>query len=247
MSSVNIAVLNALCNALDENKNSQDVESSTYNFDQIIVGLKDLSHFVIEKPQEQKKTLKKADLIRLENTKKIIANDIAWLDAQAESKEIMPIFRNWKFAESKMISMLIWGQKVILSVTDDKPLDKRVWYDSLLSIIKAAREFNVNLVEHPTTTIESLYRHVYGLLANQALITELFANYSDLLISDTYGKMYPLGIIKPYPAQQTVINHYMNSLKQCCPLFIQYSTETGSGKTYLSLALIKALRNAISQ
>lgn len=247
MSSVNIAVLNALCNALDENKKSQDVESSTYNFDQIIVGLKNLSHFIIGNPQEQKKTLKKADLIRIENTKKIIANDIAWLDAQAESKEVMPIFRNWKLAESKMISMLIWGQKVILSVTDDKPLDKRVWYDSLMSNIRAAKEFKVNLFEHPTTTIESLYRHVYRLLSSQASITELFANYSDLLISDTYGKMYPSGIIKPYPAQQTVINHYTNSLKHDSPLFIQYSTETGSGKTYLSLVLIKALRNAISQ
>lgn len=243
MSSVNIAVLNALCNALDDDKKSQDIEETVYNFDQIIAGLKAFTHLVVESKQDRKKTLKKADMIRLENTKKIIAIDIDWLNAQTDSKEIMPIFRNWKFAESKMISMLIWGRKVSLSAV----VDKRIHYDSLMSNIRAAKEFRVNLVEHPTTTIESLYKHVYGLLTRQASITEMFASFSDLLISDTYGKMYPSGIIKPYPAQQLVINHYMNSLKNDNPLFVQYSTETGSGKTYLSLALIKALRNAITQ
>lgn len=250
MSSINIDVLNSLCEAARSNSKSlQQVVSKPYDFDSIVRKLKFMNHFVIKSDKQTKNTTTKADKIRMENTKKLIEIDVEWLNAQYESKNMTPNFRNWKFVESKFLSMLIWGQKIALSITE---VAKQYWYDCLMSIACAAKEFGVEIVASPNTTIEAdsvgrssstieaIYRHVYALLSSQCTITELFIDHSEMIITNAYNKMYPSKVIKPYPAQQKIIELMLNSLKNDTPMFLQYSTETGSGKTYSALACAEA-------
>lgn len=249
MSSININVLNALCGAInkkssnDENiQKSLDKNEKKYNFDLIIVNLPFLNQFIKIKNNKKNNVIKKADQIREAVTQKNIAIDCKILNLQYETKTLTLISKSWKFEESQLLSVIIW----CLNVLRVENIDPRIEYDCLMSLISAMKEFNVLLLDknnqdrNENQSIEKICRYIYDKMREQLNISELFANYSDLLITNTYGKIYPSGIIKPYLAQQTMINLYLQSLENDTPLFVRYSTETGSGKTCLTLALVKA-------
>ena len=96
MSSANIAVLNSLCSAINtDNKKIQADDAIIYNFESLAKGVKLLASLVVEASSSGKKTIKKADQIRMINTTKNIAIDCELLNSQGMN---LPI-RHWKYDE----------------------------------------------------------------------------------------------------------------------------------------------------
>lgn len=239
MPSVNIPVLNALLNAVTASKNEAEIKQTYHLFDKII---KRLEFFQIEtKAITEKKTLSKADIIREQNTEKNIIIICDWLRKQFNSTSIDPVVYNGKFHEVRLLSMVIWAIK---TASQTNAVNEYTKYDCLMSLVAAINTFEIS--SPPTTTIDLLTTNAYKSLAKFCSIERLFAEYSELIVSNTFTAMYPKSVVKPYAAQQSMIDLMNASLKENVPLFAQYSTETGSGKTYLSLALAQAHQNETS-
>lgn len=241
MSVINVPVLNILCDYAVHNTENSSNDSKKLNknvYDLLLTALQTIDAMFTKHTVQNvgpSTKLSKKDEIKLSVAKKQIENDVQLLVAQYQSPVIQPIFRNWKFSESKLFSMIIWSIKII----NLRTIDNYDVYNCLMSLAASMNDFNIVELNELSLLIE-----VYDKLAIRATLDKLMHDYSELIVSNFYSINYPSKIIKPYPAQKQVIDIYKQSLNEDRPMCINYSTETGSGKTYLSLALAQVHRRA---
>jgi hypothetical protein len=230
MTSINVPVINSLCSYI-----ANDIQSSKINkfllnnYELILNEIKSLNPLINHRCSNLIKTSKpktKKEEIMLSVAKKSIDLDIKWLVLQYNSNDEIPAFRNWKFNESIVVSMLLWAIKCINH--NNKPS-----YNCIMSFASCINDLDLN---------DSLIIQVYEQLSAKLNINEIFKDYSELIVHNFYTQRYKSNEIKPYPAQKHVMDIYKQALEQNKPCCISYSTETGSGKTYLSLALARAHR-----
>ena len=236
MASINVPVLNALIDYMNGNSASDDNEKIDLNIlKMLLIELKnDFPYFNVGLDEVSCKTqLSKRDQIRIEVNKKNIKIDAGNL------RNISMKFTNWKFDESKILSMIMLSYEYQKNEYQKNEYQK---YNIIISLSAVMNEFNIGIYEDDVSKsiIHKICWDAYRNLAGTLDMNKLFESYSELIIDNFYTKTYPSHIIKAYDAQKRVMDLYKQSLTNNTPLCLNYSTETGSGKTYLSLALLKA-------
>lgn len=242
MSSINVSVLNTLCDYASGSVENT-TESGRYDISVCNLILSKLSgvHKMFKNfvHSIEEKNINKKHIIKMGVICKQVENDTKFLIKQLEDESVQPIMRNWKFKESKLFSMIIWA----IRISESNDINPYELYDCIMSLSVAMNEFNIS-DNSSSDNIENLSNKVYGRLTCYTFLDIILHDYSELIVSNFYTNNYLVNVIKPYPAQKNVIDIYNQSLKENKPVCINYSTETGSGKTYLSLALAKALKNS---
>ena len=235
MSNINVNVLNSLCDYV----NSLSYAKITHSLNEDVCRMvaTNISHIdgIFKKYYTKsiggniQKTVSKKDKIRADIIKKQLESDTELLIAQDTI-----VYRNWKFNESKVFSVILWCIKMC-----NKDIRNYESYDAIMSLSAIINEHQL-FDEKNDSIIGKLISEIYYRLQARLKIAELFSKYSELIISNFYTTNYPSNAIRPYKSQTCVIDLYKKSLEDDLPLCINYSTETGSGKTYLSLAIAKA-------
>jgi hypothetical protein len=219
MSAINITVLNALCEYTIDT--DTELHTKKYDFSQLFEAFSNVFSNMSCTPADTKTKNKKNSI-----KESVIKNQIIADVAHLKLHNTTPVFHNWRCAESKYISIILWGMRL------DDQTNPAELYNCMMSICAIKAELQ-------STNIIKVIEYVYERLVKLTNIDQLFAEYSEFITNNFYTMTYPSKIITPYPAQQAVMDLYKTSLDANTPLCINYSTETGSGKTYLSLALVK--------
>jgi hypothetical protein len=234
MSNINVSVLNSLCDYV--NSLSYAKTTPLLNDDVCRMIATNISHIdgVFRKYYTKstdcsgQKTVSKKDKIRADIIKKQLESDTELLIAQDNI-----VYRNWKFNESKVFSVILWCIKMCKDICNYES------YDAIMSLSAIINEYQL-FDEKNESVVGKVISEIYYRLQAKLKIAELFSKYSELIISNFYTTNYSSNTIQPYKSQKQVIDLYKKSLSDDLPLCINYSTETGSGKTYLSLAIAKA-------
>ena len=200
--------------------------------------------------KSRKEVVKKADLIKRENTMKLIKEDV---DKMSINRDLsLPQIRNWFQPVSLLVHVMHWSVHVILSLRDKYKdpasgklvsVSSKVALDCSMSLFRALKDLRAiappQLVADAEFISEKLSKSLRSKCGDD-LVGLIFLAHPELVSDTSYDMIKPYGI-SLYPEQQQVVRMIDNSLATNTPILIGYRVPPSGGKTILSVAIAAML------
>ena len=217
---------------------------------------------VQDKKVQNKKVIKKVDLIRQENTIRIILEDLKLFEQNFDYDDFrMPAALTSKLIEMRAIGFLQCAKFITINISKYtnnniiKPKKISFIYSIIIAFIKFIN--SLNSAEFPSLGNASVnIKFSSHLLEDSKLVLEriktlynfdgmvAYNTSPQLLFFTDFDVAIPTKTFSPYPHQIEIITNLYNSLKTNSPLLITLRTMTGTGKTTTVVALAKLIELA---
>lgn len=205
-----------------------------------------------DKKSSKKEVVKKADLIKRENTMKLIKEDV---DKMSVNRDLsLPQIRNWFQPASLLVHVMHWAVHVILSLRDKYKdpstgkliaVSSKIALDCSMSLYRALKDLRAicpaQLIADAEFISEKLSKSLRSKCGDD-LVGLIFMSHPELVSDTSYDMIKPYGI-SLYPEQQQVVRMIDNSLATNSPLLIGYRVPPSGGKTVLSVAIAAMLNH----
>lgn len=177
------------------------------------------------------------DNIRLKNFLKKIDDDITSLD---ETSFTNFSDKSYNLIESKLLNYLVYFFKILkkkIELKKENPPELIfLLNDCILSIARCINYFKTNYSNFSKLILEQS-EIVLKFCETLINIEEFEINYPELITQTTFDKQDNKCKIKLYKCQEEVLVNLNNSMKNDIPLFINYQTPPGAGKTTLVVSV----------
>ena len=182
--------------------------------------------------KEKKKVIKKKEIIRMENTKKMIEREI-------EKMKLSFKMGNEKGYRSNIVEIRLATYIHYSNMMLRKETKKEEIYEMIIGIektlenIKGIENISEQSIKDMKETSERLKEH------SKFSYVEMFGEYPRLSISTKYDKVFPKLTINAYKSQEDLIKIIKEEEKYLC----LYNTMIGSGKTTFIVAISKYIES----
>lgn len=173
----------------------------------------------------------KIEQIRNKTFLKRIDDDLKLL-SRTTSDEL--VLSNFNIYESSIFNYILWFFKIIKK----KDTNQKLIFDALLSISRISDYFKENYDDID----EDLYVLCNIIIEYGSKLISIFdmqIKYPELITQSTFDTFTHAKSIKLYKCQEQVLMNIYNSLKNDSPLFMNYQTPPGAGKTSLVISISK--------